>query len=53
MAIRSDEARADITARSFCETVQMAFFDVKTFNPIAKRYVHMNTLKAYQLNEKK
>ena len=31
----------------------MAFFDVTVFNPIAKRYVHMDTSKAYQLNEKK
>ena len=30
----------------------MAFFDVKVFNPIAKRYVHMDTSKANQLNEK-
>ena len=30
----------------------MAFFDVRVFNPIAKRYVHMDTSKAYQLNEK-
>ena len=26
--------------------------DVKVFNPISKRYVHMDTSKAYQLNEK-
>ena len=28
-------------------------FDARVFNPIAKRYVHMDTSKAYQLNEKK
>ena len=52
MAIRSDEARIDIAARNFWVTWQMAFFDVRVFNPIAKRYVHMDTSKACQLNEK-
>ena len=27
--------------------------DARVFDPIAERYVHMDTLKAYQLNEKK
>ena len=52
MAIRSDEARVDITARSFWVTGQMAFFDVRVLNPIVKRYVHMDTSKAYQINKK-
>ena len=52
MAIRSNEARVDIAARSFWVTGQMAFFDVRVFNAIAKRYVHMDTAKANQLNEK-
>ena len=39
MSIRSDEARVNIAARSFWVTGQMAFFDVRVFNPIAKRYV--------------
>ena len=52
MAIRSDEARVDITARRFWVTVQLAFFDVRVFNPITKRYVEMDTSKAYQLNKK-
>ena len=52
MAIRSDEARDDIAARSFWVTGQMVFFHMRVFNPIAKRYVHMETSKAYQLNEK-
>ena len=30
----------------------MAFFDVRVFNPIAKRYVHTDTSETYQLNEK-
>ena len=52
MAIRSDEARVDITARRFWVTGQLAFFDVRVFNPITKRYVEMDTSKAYQFNKK-
>ena len=52
MAIRSDEVRIDTAARSFWVTGQMEFFDVRVFNPIAKRYVYMDTSKGYQLNEK-
>ena len=52
MAIRSDEARVDVAARSLWVAGQMAFFDVRAFNPIAKRYVRMDTSKAQQLNEK-
>ena len=51
MAI-SDEARVDIAAGSIWVTGQMAFFDVRVFNPIPKGYVDMDTLKAYPLNEK-
>ena len=46
MAIRSDEARVDVAARSLWVAGQMAFFDVRVFNPIAKRYVRMDTSKA-------
>ena len=51
MAVRSDEARVDIAARSFWVTGLIAFFDVRVFNPISKRYVHMDSSKAYQFNE--
>ena len=53
MAIRSDEARADIAARSFWVTEQVAFFDVRVFNPITKRYVHMDTSKHINSTKKK
>ena len=52
MARRSDEVRVVIAARSFWVTGQMAFFDMRVFHSIAKRYVHMDTSKAYQLSEK-
>ena len=48
----SDEARVDISARGFWTTGQMAFFDVRVFNPIARRYVAQNLSKAYDQNEK-
>ena len=52
MAVRSDEARVDTAARSFWVTGLTALFDVRVFNPISKRYVHMDSSKAYQFNEK-
>ena len=47
MAVRSDEARVDTAARSFWVTGLTALFDVRVFNPISKRYVHMDSSKAY------
>ena len=41
-----------MVARRLWVTGQMAFSDVRVFNRIAKRYVHRDTSKAYQLNEK-
>ena len=49
---KSDEARADICARGFWSTGQMAFFDVRVFNPNAKRYVNQEVSKTYETNEK-
>ena len=37
-AIRSDEARLDVSARGFWTRGQRAFFDVKVFDPNAQRY---------------
>ena len=42
----------DISARGFWVTGQTAFFDVRVFNPIAKRYVNQDPSKAYDTNEK-
>ena len=48
----STEARLDISARGFWETHQKAFFDVRVFNPLARRYVNLDPSKSYEINEK-
>ena len=47
-----DEARSDVCARGFWTTGQMAFFDIRVFNPIAKRYSNKEIAKTYEINEK-
>ena len=44
--------RLDVCARGFSQASQMAFFDVRVFNPNARRYAKQELLKTYQLNEK-
>ena len=51
-ANKSDEARLDISARSFWITGQKAFLDVRVFNPLAGRYGNSNISKTYEINEK-
>ena len=48
----ADEARLDICARGFWASGQMAFYDVRVFNPLAKRYRNIPLPKCYQVNEK-
>ena len=48
----SDEARLDVSARGFWESHQLAFFDIRVFNPMAKRYVNQTLKKSYEWNEK-
>ena len=36
----SDEARLDFSARRFWQKEQKAFFDVRVFNPFAKRHLN-------------
>ena len=52
ISIKTDEARVDISARNFWIAGQMAFFDVRVFNPNAKRYVSQELSKTYDINEK-
>ena len=51
-ANKSNQGRVDINARGFCLTGQVAFFDVKVFNPTAKWYVHQELCKSYKVNKK-
>ena len=48
----SDEARLDIAAREFWISGQKAFFDIRVFNPIARRYRNSKISKAYETNKK-
>ena len=47
-----DEARLDISARGFWISGQKALFDIRVFNPIAKRYRDMSLNKCYDINER-
>uniref|UniRef100_A0A7M5WUJ6 Uncharacterized protein n=1 Tax=Clytia hemisphaerica TaxID=252671 RepID=A0A7M5WUJ6_9CNID len=47
-----DNARLDIAARGFWIPGQKAFFDVRVFNPIAKRFSNSTISKACDSNEK-
>ena len=48
----SDEARLDVTARDFWVKGQQAFFDVRVFNPFAKRHTKISLKKSLEINEK-
>ena len=50
--ITGNEARLDICARGFWQAGQMAFSDVRVFNPTAKRYVNQVISKTYGVNKK-
>ena len=47
-----DSARVDVSARGFWIAGQKAFFDMRVFNPLAKRYREHNLEKCYEINEK-
>ena len=47
----SSEARLDISARGVWTTGQRAFFDVRLFNPFARRYSGLTLSQAYKANE--
>ena len=47
----SAEARLDISARGVWTTGQRAFFDVRVFNPFARRYSGLTLSQAYRSNE--
>ena len=47
----SDEARLDISARSVWARNQRAFFDIRVFNPTARRFNGQSLTQAYLTNE--
>ena len=49
--ITTDEARVDVAARGVWTKGQMAFFDVRVFNPTAKTYLSSNLSTAHKANE--
>ena len=51
-ANRSDEARLDISSRGSWITGQRVFFDIRVFNPLARRYSDMDVKKMYVTNER-
>ena len=50
-AIKSDDARMDVAARGFWVKGQVAYFDVKVYNPIAKTYLPKSLEAAHRANE--
>ena len=47
----NDEVRLDICARSFWVSGQKAFFDVRVFDPNARRYSKQTLSQCYSVNE--
>ena len=50
--VTGNEIRLDVCARGFWQGSQMAFFDVRVFNPSARRYAKQELSKTYKLNKK-
>ena len=50
-ANREDEARLDVAARGFWQQWEMAFFDIRVFNPYAKSHMHHNLEAVFRSNE--
>ena len=48
----TDDARVDIAAREFWISGQRAFFDIRVFNPMVRRYGSQKLNKAYEINER-
>ena len=49
---KDDGARLDVADRGFWITGQKAFFDIRIFNPLAKRYGNLDPQKCDDINEK-
>ena len=48
----TDDARLDIATRGFWISGQRAFFDIRVFNRISRRYESQELNKAYEINER-
>ena len=48
----TEDARVDIATRRFWISGQRAFFDIRVFNPMARRYGSQELNKAYGINER-
>ena len=48
----TDEARCDVGNRGFWSAGQVAFLDVRVFNPNANRHVNQSLKKIHEINEK-
>ena len=51
-ANKADDARADISVRSFWQDGQKAFFDVKVFNPFTQTHLRSELQKNFEVNER-
>ena len=47
-----DGDRVDIVARDFWQMHELAFFDIKVFNPLARTYMNQSLDAAFKTNEK-
>jgi hypothetical protein len=50
--ITAKDARLDIAARGFWQQYEMAYFDVKVFNPYAKSYINLPLESVFETGEK-
>ena len=51
-ALTTDNARTDICARGFWTPGQLAFLDIRVFNPFAKRFRGLDLQSCYKTNER-
>ena len=51
-ANQEDEARLDVAARGFWQQGEMAFFDIRVFNPFAKSHLNVSLETAFKNNER-
>ena len=50
-SIKTDEARADVSARGLWQKGQTAYCDVRVFNPLARCYLNRSLIAVHRANE--